>query len=807
MKRFFLLSAMLISLVQFSGCNDVVGVNDDSKKQSNEANLPLALSFPVDEEGSVGVQGFRAAQVKETLKMVWNDEFNGNTLDDSKWSPAPEWPRQGGSHWSDDNFEMTGQGQVKLKVTEKNGKVYAGAIRTHKKFDQKYGYFEVRCKLPEIRGGWAAFWLMPYGNNPGSWGDDGTEIDVFESINGWNGKINHALHWDGYGSQHQKASQSIDRPDLYDGQYHVFGMLWTPKEYIFYIDNVESWRSSAGGVADVNQYLKLTLEVSDGTWAGNWKNQETKNIDWLVDYVRVYNDKPASEPGKPFGLNFSSLQSGATVNTGATAKMDVTLTGDLNGADELEFLSKKGDADFVSEKSVSIGSKRDHAYAWKASQAGNYTLRVTAKKNGSYVAHHMVNITVKGAAEPFSIGFADLKSGSSFKGGANVNMDIKISGNQSKIDQLIFLTRIDGGSFVEQAKINVNQASTYKYNWKPSQSGLYTLRVTAKKNDSYVTHLMANNITIQNEPKPEPEPFKMNFSDLKSGSTFLIGEQVKMDVDLSGDLSKVDQLQFLFRNENGNFIEQATVNVTSGSNYTHRWIPSQSGNYTLRVTAKKNNGYVTHLLANNITIEKKSDPFDISYTALSYGDTYKVGDNIKMTVAISGELSSADELQFTVQKSGESASLLHKVSLSSDQTVHVNNWIPSELGEYNLKVAAYKNGILIKDIAAVVTIVDPLRIKYNNLKNGKIYKVGSKIKMNVKVTGDLSQASEIHFVVQRNGGVDKVVKTKALTIGQNSYSKRWKVTEPGNYKLKTQIYNGRVFITHTVVNVKVIPRR
>jgi hypothetical protein len=137
----------------------------------------------------------------------------------------------------------------------------------------------------------------------------------------------------------------------------------------------------------------------------------------------------------------------------------------------------------------------------------------------------------------------------------------------------------------------------------------------------------------------------------------------------------------------------------------------------------------------------------------------------------------------------------------------VNNWVSSEIGEYNLKVAAYKNGILIKDIAALVTIVDPLKIKYNNLKNGKIYKVGSKIKMTVKVTGDLSQASEIHFVVQKNGGVDKVVKTKALTIGQNSYSKRWKVTEPGNYKLKTQIYNGRVFITHTVVNVKVIPRR
>ena len=236
--------------------------------------------------------------------MVWNDEFNGSSLDDNKWAPAPEWPRQGGSYWSDDNYEMTGKGQVKLKVTEENGTVYCGAIRTHKKFDQKYGYFETRCKLPEIQGGWAAFWLMPYGNKVGDLGNDGTEMDVFESINGWNGKINHALHWDGYGAEHQKSSQSTNRPELYDDKYHIFGMMWTPDEYVFYIDNVESWRTSAGGVSDVNQYLKLTLEVSNDTWAGDWGNQITKEIDWLVDYVRVYDYQPIVEP---VNLNFKIL--------------------------------------------------------------------------------------------------------------------------------------------------------------------------------------------------------------------------------------------------------------------------------------------------------------------------------------------------------------------------------------------------------------------------------------------------------------------------------------------------------------------
>ena len=228
------------------------------------------------------------SQITDTLTLIWSDEFNGNELDNTKWASCPEWHRQGGSYWSKENAWLNGNGQLKLKVTEHNDSVFCGAIRTHKRYNQKYGYFEVKCKVPQIHGGWAAFWLMPYGNKVGGLGNDGTEMDVFESINGWNGKVNQALHWDGYGPEHQKASKSMTNWGLYDGKYHVFGMMWTPYEYIFYIDNIETWRTSAGGVSDVEQYMKLTMEVSNATWPGDWNNQKTKPITWTIDYVRTY---------------------------------------------------------------------------------------------------------------------------------------------------------------------------------------------------------------------------------------------------------------------------------------------------------------------------------------------------------------------------------------------------------------------------------------------------------------------------------------------------------------------------------------
>ena len=49
-----------------------------------------------------------AAQVTDTLVMVWNDEFNGSELDNSKWGHCPEWFRQGRSYWESDNAWVDG---------------------------------------------------------------------------------------------------------------------------------------------------------------------------------------------------------------------------------------------------------------------------------------------------------------------------------------------------------------------------------------------------------------------------------------------------------------------------------------------------------------------------------------------------------------------------------------------------------------------------------------------------------------------------------------------------------------------------
>lgn len=84
----------------------------------------------------------------EQLRKSWNltfyDDFTGDTIDGSKWSHCPEESRVNGAcFWSDKEAFVDGNGHLVLQVSERDGKYYAGAIRSLGKFEQRYGLFEI----------------------------------------------------------------------------------------------------------------------------------------------------------------------------------------------------------------------------------------------------------------------------------------------------------------------------------------------------------------------------------------------------------------------------------------------------------------------------------------------------------------------------------------------------------------------------------------------------------------------------------------------------------------------------------------
>jgi beta-glucanase (GH16 family) len=216
-------------------------------------------------------------------KLIWHDEFDGPKLDESKWNPQGDWKRRDG-FWVKEDAYLSGRGTLLLRTKKDGDRYTSGAVNTKNKFEHAFGYYVARCKMPKQPGHWPAFWMMCAGvSKVGDQGRDGTEIDIVE-IPWRDGKITFNLHWDGYGKDHQKAGTNTTITALAEG-FHDYGLLWTPEEYVFYVEGKEVWRTKAGGVSQVPEYLLLSDEI--GTWGGDIKAAQLPDY-FEVDYVRVY---------------------------------------------------------------------------------------------------------------------------------------------------------------------------------------------------------------------------------------------------------------------------------------------------------------------------------------------------------------------------------------------------------------------------------------------------------------------------------------------------------------------------------------
>jgi beta-glucanase (GH16 family) len=215
---------------------------------------------------------------------VFADEFNGSSVDSSKWTA--NWlgcatcttPPVNSSYESAayaPSQATVGGGSLHLtavqQATTVNGKTYpyrSGMVQSNGKAQFTYGAFEARIYLPATGSkisNWPAFWT-----DGQSWPTDG-EMDVMEGLGG-----QACYHF------HSPAGGPGGcAPGDFTG-WHTYGAEWAPGSVTYYYDGVQVGRITTG-ITTAPQYLILNNGVDSTTPAVT-----SAPADMQVDYVRVW---------------------------------------------------------------------------------------------------------------------------------------------------------------------------------------------------------------------------------------------------------------------------------------------------------------------------------------------------------------------------------------------------------------------------------------------------------------------------------------------------------------------------------------
>lgn len=254
-----------------------------------------------------------APAAPEGWRLVWHDEFDGDTLAPARWNVlVREHSKHNELQYYVPDEVSVGQGVLRLRSRERayGSKRYtSGRIDTSGTFASVYGRFEIRAKLPAGRGLWPAHWLYPQHRD---WpleylmeqavaaGKERlipehrpwyTEIDIMEFLGHEPHVVYGTVHYCTYDGQRRSSSGTLKGDVDFTRDFHVFVLEWEPDGLRWYVDG-RLIHSTAEGVPHTPHYLILNTAVGGG-WPGNPDQTTVFPQVHEVDYVRVYQREAA----------------------------------------------------------------------------------------------------------------------------------------------------------------------------------------------------------------------------------------------------------------------------------------------------------------------------------------------------------------------------------------------------------------------------------------------------------------------------------------------------------------------------------
>ncbi len=266
--------------------------------------------------------GMRPAEAS-AWTLTFADDFDSPEIDDSKWYAGYRngqfeyYRRVGATHpaayTSPECCYQIEDGLLKLRVTEdrpprpfigsscvscfmtsdhRYGPSGLSDVTVFKKFGQKYGWFEMRCKVAKGPGLESAFWLHQVDPLHQEFTPDGKlnkadgalEFDIFEAWGTPEDRVRVQQHVHFSDAGHFLMNE----PDP-DNAFHVFALEWDEGRATYYYDGRPT-QVYVGPTPQREMFVLMAL-FHYRCRPGHKETELTYPAEFLVDYVRVWQRK------------------------------------------------------------------------------------------------------------------------------------------------------------------------------------------------------------------------------------------------------------------------------------------------------------------------------------------------------------------------------------------------------------------------------------------------------------------------------------------------------------------------------------
>jgi beta-glucanase (GH16 family) len=232
-----------------------------------------------------------------TRKLVWEENFDGKSLNESMWNyelgdGCPTicgWGNNEKQLYTKENHTVS-NGKL-IIYAKKEGETYTSTrITTKAKKEFQYGRIEARAKLPIGKGIWPAFWMLGSNISTVGWPKCG-EIDILEYIGKEPDMVFTSLHTqDSHGNTINTKKTTF--PDIEEG-YHLYAIDWTKDKIEFFVDNTSVYtfkpEMKNEDTWPFNQPFYFIINVAiGGNFGGPAIDNEIFPQKFEIDYIKVY---------------------------------------------------------------------------------------------------------------------------------------------------------------------------------------------------------------------------------------------------------------------------------------------------------------------------------------------------------------------------------------------------------------------------------------------------------------------------------------------------------------------------------------